>query len=354
MRDYKDINEEDCTPTVEEVEIAVQKLKNYKAPGTDNIPGELFKYGGNELVKQLHTIIKDIWLKEEMPTEWNMSIICPIHKKGDIMECANYRGVSLLNTAYKILSNILFARITPLAEKIIGNYQCGFRKNRSTINQIFTLRQILEKTREFGIETHHLFIDFKSAYDTIERDQLYNAMREFKIPNKLISLTRMTMENTQSQVRIQSDLSDPITTRKGLRQGDSLACLLFNLALEKAVRRAGIQTNGTIFYKSVQLLAYADDIDIIARSRMALKEAFLSLEGAAREMGLRINEEKTKYLTTGDSKNQQRNFQIENFNFESVQSFTYLGSLINANNDNSAEIKKRILMANRGFYGLKR
>ena len=71
-------------------------------------------------------------------------------------------------------------------------------------------------------------------------------------------------------------------------------------------------------------------------------------------MGLRINEEKTKYLTTGDSKNQQRNFQIENFNFESVQSFTYLGSLINANNDNSAEIKKRILMANRGFYGLKR
>jgi hypothetical protein len=65
----------------------------------------------------------------------------------------------------------------------------------------------------------------------------------------------MTMENTKSQVRIQADLSDPITTRKGLRQGDSLACLLFNLALELVVRKAGIQKNGTIFYKSVQLLA---------------------------------------------------------------------------------------------------
>ena len=104
----------------------------------------------------------------------------------------------------------------------------------------------------------------------------------------------------------------------------------------------------------VQLLAYADDIDIIARTRTALKEAFLSLERAAGEMGLGINEKKTKYLATRESKNQQRYFQIKNFNFEAVQSFTYLGSLINVNNDNSAEIKKRILMANKGFYGLKR
>jgi len=94
-------------------------------------------------------------------------------------------------------------------------------------------------------------------------------MTEFNIPNKLIRLTWMTMENTKSQVRIHSDLADSIITKKGLRQGDSLACLLFNLALEKFVRNAGIQTSGTIFYKSVQLLAYADDIDIIARSRMA-------------------------------------------------------------------------------------
>ena len=168
MQDYKDTNEEDSAPTVEEVEMAVQKLKNYKVPGTDNIPAELFKYGGNELVKHLHTIIKDIWQKEKMPTEWNVSIICPIYRKGDIMECSSYIGVSLLNTAYKIL----FAKISPFPENIIGNYQSGFRKNRSTTNQIFTLRQILEKTKEFGIETHHSLIDFKSACGTIKRDQL--------------------------------------------------------------------------------------------------------------------------------------------------------------------------------------
>jgi len=67
------------------------------------------------------------------------------------------------------LSSILFARISPFAENIMGNCQCGFQKNRSTTNQIFMLKHILEKTKEFGIETYHLFIDFKSAYDTIRK-----------------------------------------------------------------------------------------------------------------------------------------------------------------------------------------
>ena len=112
--------------------------------------------------------------------------------------------------------------------------------------------------------------------------------------------------------------------------------------------------SGTIFYKSVQLLANADDVDIIAKSRTVLKEAFLSLETAAAEMGLRINKKKAKYFTTRESRNQQRYFQIKNFKFEAVQSFMYLGSLINVNNDNSSESKKRILMAIKSFYGLKR
>jgi hypothetical protein len=73
--------------------MAVQKLRKHKAPGTDNTPEELFKYGGNEIIKHLHTIIKEIWLTEKMPTNWNLSIICPIHKKGDLMDCSNYRGI---------------------------------------------------------------------------------------------------------------------------------------------------------------------------------------------------------------------------------------------------------------------
>ena len=72
-QDANDIKEEDSLSTIEEVEMAVQKLKNYKAPGTDSKQAELFEYCGNELIKHLHTIRKEIWLKEKMQTDWNLS-----------------------------------------------------------------------------------------------------------------------------------------------------------------------------------------------------------------------------------------------------------------------------------------
>ena len=111
-------------------------------------------------------------------------------------------------------------------------------------------------------------------------------------PNKLIRIIRMTMENTKSQVRIQSDLSDPVTTKKGLRQGDPLA---FQLSIGKGSKGCR-NTDKWNYILQVSIIsvssAYADDTDIIARSPTALKEAFLSLERAAGVMGLKINEKK--------------------------------------------------------------
>lgn len=94
-----------------------------------------------------------------------MALICPVHKKGNLTNCANYRGISLLNTTYKVLSSILNARLMPIAENIIGKYQAGFRRNKSTTDQIFSLRQIIEKTTEYNIDTHHVIVDFRAAYD---------------------------------------------------------------------------------------------------------------------------------------------------------------------------------------------
>jgi hypothetical protein len=75
--------------------------------------------------------------KEDLPQEWKESIIVPIYKKGDKTDCSNYRGISLLSTLYKILSNILLTRVTPYTEEITGDHQCGFRRNRSTTDHMF-------------------------------------------------------------------------------------------------------------------------------------------------------------------------------------------------------------------------
>jgi len=94
----------------------------------------------------------------------------------------------------------------------------------------------MEKTVEYQIGVHHLFIDFKSAYDSIYREKLFGVMMEFGIPSKLIRLIKTTMTNVQCSVRIQSHLSEPIPTTCGVRQGDALASLLFNIALENSYR----------------------------------------------------------------------------------------------------------------------
>ena len=97
--------------------------KSHKSPGIDQIPTELIKAGGSTIHCAIHKLIIAIWNKEELAGEWKESIIVPIHKKGDKTDCNNYRGVSLLPTTYKILSNILLSRLIPYAEEIIGDHQ---------------------------------------------------------------------------------------------------------------------------------------------------------------------------------------------------------------------------------------
>jgi len=129
----------------------------------DQIPAEMIKAGGRTICLEIHKRITSIWKKEKLPEGWKESNVVPIHKKGDKTDCSNYRGISLLPTTYKIISNILLSRLIPYAKEIIDDHQCGFRRNRSTIDYIFCIRQILEKKWEYNEPVHQLLIDFKKA-----------------------------------------------------------------------------------------------------------------------------------------------------------------------------------------------
>jgi hypothetical protein len=129
-------------------------------------------------------------------------------KKGDKTECNNYRGISLLSTSGKILSNILLLRLSPYIDKIVGDHQCGFRHSRTTTDQIFCIPQILEKKFEYNKTVHQLFIDFKKAYDSMRREVLYNILIEFGVPMKVVRLIKMSLNETYSTVCIGKHLSD--------------------------------------------------------------------------------------------------------------------------------------------------
>jgi hypothetical protein len=113
-------------PSHLEVEIAIAKLKKYKSSGSDEILTDLIQAGGEILLSAFYKLIKSVWNKEELPDQWKESVIVPVHKKGVKTDCNNYRGISLLSTAYKMLSNVLLSRLSLYIDEIIGDYQCGF------------------------------------------------------------------------------------------------------------------------------------------------------------------------------------------------------------------------------------
>lgn len=153
------------------------------------------------------------------------------HKKGDQLECADCTIITLLNGAQKVFSNIFCIRLLPHVENKLAHYEAGFRPGKSTINQTLALQQILEKMKEFRISIHLHFIAFKSAYDCIDRERIFEAMNELNIPEKSIRLVKMTMSNVLSQTKIQSKLSALSTAFTAVGEGAALACLFFNITL---------------------------------------------------------------------------------------------------------------------------
>ena len=104
-----------------------------------------------------------------------------------------------------------------MRKEIIGDHQCGFRRNRSTIDHIFCIRQILEKKWEYNEPVHQLFIDFKQAYDSVEREVLYKILIEFGIPREFVRLIKMSLTETYSRVRVGENVSDRFLIRNGLK-----------------------------------------------------------------------------------------------------------------------------------------
>jgi hypothetical protein len=140
---------------------------------------------------RIYNLILKIWNNEQVPEEWTEGVICSISKKGDQRLCNNYRHITLLNVVYKIFSILLHNRLCTMVEHKTGEYQMGFRPNRSTIDNIFMICQIYEKCHEYNIEPHNAFVDFMQAFDLVNRSMIPECLKQYKVPRKLINFVFM-------------------------------------------------------------------------------------------------------------------------------------------------------------------
>ena len=150
-------NESDFT--IAEVSRAIKSLKSGKAAGSDNIRPEMLKALSGEGVLWLTRVCQLAWKLGAAPKEWQTGTIIPIFKKGDRKDCNNYRGISLLSLPGKVYAKCLERRCREIVEPLLEESQCGFRPGRSTTDQIFTLRQIFEKSWEYAKDIYACFVD---------------------------------------------------------------------------------------------------------------------------------------------------------------------------------------------------
>ena len=178
---------------------------------------------------------------------------------------------------------------------------------------------------------------------------MFEAMDNMGIPQKLSRLTRMTMCQTKARVKTDNQLSTPFKFNKGVKQGDGLPTTLFILALHNAIQE--IDQRGTIYTKSSQICAYADDVVIITRSEARMKQVHREVEEKTQKMGLRVNEKKTKYMiiSIAQKRRQIPNLKVGDKEFETVSSFKYLGNVIDKEGRISKCVKDRTQAVNRAY-----
>lgn len=178
------IQDLDHHPTFLEVLAAIKSLKkNYKSPGNDGIPAELLKQDGYLCTRMIHQYILQVWELECVPQQWRDANIVTLYKnKGEKSICSNSRGISLLAIAGNVLAKIMNENLT---EHLLPESQCGFRKNRSTVDMIFTVRQLQEKCREQHQDLFMAFVGLSKAFDTVNRELLWDILTKFGCPKKI-------------------------------------------------------------------------------------------------------------------------------------------------------------------------
>ena len=331
----------------EEVEEAVRSLKESKSPGVDNVPAELLKHAGPELTKVLTTICQRIWETKEWPKEWTQSLIIPLPKKGNLRLCENYRTISLISHPSKVMLRVLLNRLKGKAEEILAEEQAGFRPKRSTMEQVFNLRLLVEKHLQHQRDLYHNFIDFKKAFDRVWHEGLWQIMTNFNFDTNLIEVIKALYKDSSSAVLQNNTRGDFFHTSVGVRQGCLLSPVLFNIYLENIMRETlhDFFTSISIGGRPLCNLRFADDIDLLGGSETELQDLTTRLERAAGAHGMEISSEKSKVMVNSHNQQAATSIKLNGQELEEVDNFKYLGSTLTKDGSSTKEVKTRLSLA---------
>uniref|UniRef100_A0A8C6MCM8 Reverse transcriptase domain-containing protein n=1 Tax=Nothobranchius furzeri TaxID=105023 RepID=A0A8C6MCM8_NOTFU len=265
----------------------------------------------------------------------------PLFKKGGRRVCSNYRGITLLSLSGKVFSGVLERRVHQIVEPQIQEEQRGFRPGRGTLDQLYTLRGILEGAWEFAQPVYMCFVDLEKAFDCVPRGALWGVLREYGVPGPLIRAVRSLYDRCQSLVRIAGSKSGSFPVRVGLRQGCPLSPILFITFMDRISRCS--QCVGGICFGGLRIrsLLFADDVVLLTSSERDLQLSLERFTAECEAAVMRISSSKSETMVL-IRKWVECLLRVRDEVLPQVEEFKYLRVLFTSEGKLEREIDRRI------------
>ena len=322
-----------------EIEETLRGLQINKACGPDDI-GNIILKNTPALAKSLRLIFQTSLNKGKFPTSWKICEITPIYKENDRADISQYRPISLLKNVSKVFEKILFTNIYPLVERQLSDDQYGFRQARSVVLQLLIyLDEIFNRldNKEHN-EIHALYIDFRKAFDKVTHQKLISKLNEMGIGGKLLKLLASYLTDRQQRVKIRDHKSEPSKVTSGVPQGSILGPLMFIVYINTLPNCV----------KGTNAYGYADDFKVVTSNIQEANQALKHIQQWSNENDMVLNLDKSKILSIkGETVEPNQELEV-------VKTQKDLGVIMSSNLSWAGNCRKRVSMAWRSFYYVKR
>ena len=308
---------------IEDLKKQIGKMKRNKSPGPDNIKIEIYKaiLEDNEIISALCISMNKVIETGQIPPEWKQSKTVLLKKK----KCPtvdDLRPIALTNCSYKILMGILKEKIEHhlFSNDVVEECQSGSTKGRRVQDNIKILQYCIERSFKNKKELYILAIDFKKAFDSVDRKMMINILKNYKIEPNVIDILYEVYRGDETKLFINNEECATIKVNTGIRQGCNCSGLLFIMVtyyIIGKIQRSGLGYRDIDF--TIPCLFYADDGLIMAHNREDLAKLLKIIETSSAECGLQLNKEKCKIISFNNNDKQE----IEGIRM--VEELKYLG-----------------------------
>ena len=341
--------------TSKSVKKIMKLMSKKKSKGNDGIPQDCLLQGLDVLAGPLTRVINTSITNGCFPNQWKEAIVVPIHKKGDQKEMKNYRPVSCLTAASKVLEKVVCQQLTQFVEthKLLPNSQHGFRSGRSTMTALSTMQKEWMKNTEDGLMTGVLIWDLSSAFDTLDVDLFLTKLALYGSDDLTTNWFRSFLTGRTQRVRIGSALSAPLPLVTGVPQGGILSPIVFTLYT------ADMES----WLKTSKLTNFADDTTTFNKGKCKLdilkrleEEADVVLDYMASN-GLVANKLKTEFMVLNEkNKNETPLSQIRvgDTLVDRTKTAKLLGMMIEESQDWNEHFKQLKSALNRRLFVIRR